>query len=317
MQEYEISKLTNNDSDINNIIENNLNSIYGENKVREVSRINMTYMITFSNEHIYSYNILKDIITDLTEKTDISKSEEENFVGYYADIDSDGEIDGIIFADLLVGSIKEKQQWGDENGIYKIPTVDAYELRNYYISKKNHEDVFGKRDVLSPKGSGKNRFYIMTLKDFSTSTYVDEKNDINSYPAYKSFYWYYNAVGIMSDYSNTTSSEFETGITNTETMIKKWNNEDYKEKDKRDVWKHIQTKYNEGWFIPSKQEWSAFANELGITSENYKTIFKLNNRYWSSSQRTASNIWFPDFYEEKIVGGVVRCLNSVRFATTF
>ena len=45
-------------------------------------------------------------ITNITDVTYISKSTEENFVGYYADIDGDGTVDGIIYADLLVGTTK-------------------------------------------------------------------------------------------------------------------------------------------------------------------------------------------------------------------
>ena len=81
-------------------------------------------------------------------------------VGYYADTDGDGTPDGIIFEDFKVGG---SGTWGNANGKYTIPTVS--ETKNYYISKKSYTDKFGTKDVLTPIGTGNNRFYVMTLTD--------------------------------------------------------------------------------------------------------------------------------------------------------
>ena len=85
---------------------------------------------------------------------------ESSGVGYYADIDGNGSVDGIIFEDFKVGG---SGTWGNANGKYTIPTVS--ETKNYYISKKSYTDKFGPKDVLTPIGTGNNRFYVMTLTD--------------------------------------------------------------------------------------------------------------------------------------------------------
>ena len=72
----------------------------------------------------------------------------------------DGSVDGIIFEDFKVGG---SGTWGNANGKYTIPTVS--ETKNYYISKKSYTDKFGTKDVLTPIGTGNNRFYVMTLTD--------------------------------------------------------------------------------------------------------------------------------------------------------
>ena len=85
---------------------------------------------------------------------------ESSGVGYYADIDGNGSVDGIIFEDFKVGG---SGTWGNANGKYTIPTVS--ETKNYYISKKSYTDKFGTKDVLTTIGTGNNRFYVMTLTD--------------------------------------------------------------------------------------------------------------------------------------------------------
>ena len=85
---------------------------------------------------------------------------ENSGVGYYADVDGNGTVDGIIFEDFKVGG---SGTWGNANGKYTIPTVS--ETKNYYISKKSYTDKFGTKDVLTPIGTGNNRFYVMTLTD--------------------------------------------------------------------------------------------------------------------------------------------------------
>ena len=51
----------------------------------------------------------------------------------------------------------------------------------------------------------------------------------------------------------------------------------------KDIWGQIRTLVNKGWFVPSKDEWSAFGGELGITKENYKAKGLEKCSYWSSS----------------------------------
>ena len=87
-------------------------------------------------------------------------------VGYYADVDGNGTVDGVIFEDFKVGG---SGSWGNRNGTYTIPTVSG--TKEYYISKTNYSGPFGTKDVLSAKGSGNNRFYEMALSDVANDTY--------------------------------------------------------------------------------------------------------------------------------------------------
>ena len=88
-------------------------------------------------------------------------------VGYYADVDGNGTVDGVIFEDFKVGG---SGSWGNWNGTYTIPTVSG--IKEYYISKTNYSGPFGTKDVLSAKGSGNNRFYVMALSDVGNDTYL-------------------------------------------------------------------------------------------------------------------------------------------------
>ena len=85
--------------------------------------------------------------------------------------------------------------------------------------------------------------------------------------------------------------------------------------------RRIQPKINKGWFIPSKEEWSAFGEELGITKNNYNAK-GLSSSYWSSSQytTTANYAWYAYFSRGYMDYDLNRDINSygyVRLATTF
>ena len=93
-------------------------------------------------------------------------------VGYYADVDGNGTVDGIIFADFKNGG---SGSWGGTN--YTIPTVTG--LKEYYVSKKNYNGPFGTKNVLSARGSGNARFNVMALSDYNNSatyTFADAKS---------------------------------------------------------------------------------------------------------------------------------------------
>ena len=199
----------------------------------------------------------------------------DSYVGYYADIEGDGTVDGIIYADLAKGNTGDGQ-WTDSDGNYTIPVKTN--LKDYFISKESYTDDFGTKDVLTPvEGqSGKNdRFYIMALDDIDGSMH----------------YWYYSAYGKMSI---DTDTAFGTGKTNTQTMISQWNSNKYSPQNNNDMWKLIQAQASKGWFVPSKEEWSAFGEELGITKSNYSKK-GLSDWYWSSSQSDTSRAWDASF----------------------
>ena len=241
----------------------------------------------------------------------ISKS--TSYVGYYADIEPDGKVDGVIYADLAVGN-QGSGQWINSNSKYTIPTVTEG-LKDYYISKTNYKanEGFGTKDVISPTGTGKDRFYIMALTD------IDGKRNGTYYD------WYNAAYGQMSDYATTTSEDFEKGKSNTTTMISKWNATAYGAQnncsDHKDMWGQIQEKVKNGWFVPSRAEWSAFGGELGISkdssNEKYYGNFGLSTCYWSSSQDSAIGAWYAVFSTGYMSSVNVYDYNSVRLSATF
>ena len=173
----------------------------------------------------------------------------KSYVGYYADIDGDGTVDGVIYADLAVGG---SGQWSDSDGAFSYETITG--VKDYTISQANYSGDFGENGVLKATGSGKDRFYVMALEDIDSNTHT----------------WYKNAASSgISDYNTITSESFGSGKTNTATMIAKWNSSAYGDQVDTDMWKAIQTQVNKGWFVPSKEEWSAFGSNLSIDSTNY------------------------------------------------
>ena len=230
---------------------------------------------------------------------------------YYADIDDDGTVYGVIFADLAVGRSGEYGTNG--NGTYEIPKEEN--LKSYYIKNENYiDDSFKKNGkVIAPikETSGTNRFYVMALEDINSGT---------------NYYWYKAGYGILDDqYSvNYTSNDFAvkgaepTGRINTNRMIKSWNSSQYGEQNSNDIWGVIQNEVADGWFVPSKSEWAAFGEAFGIDNNNYSSTYGLSYIYWSSSQLFSNNAFGPDF----TIGIIDRYYvnnrdGGVRLATTF
>lgn len=273
-------------------------------------------------------------------ETHIAKSTEktESYVGYYADIDNDGDVDGIIYADMVVGNTKsgrwnnDTEGWSDYN-ITKIENTTT--VKDYVVSTKTYtgqttagkykaNDGFGEKEVLVPatNSSGtKDRFYVMTLEDFTNNS----KNR---------FYWYYNAGGKLDRTIESSAIDFGEGKQKTIDMINDWNNNTTKYgeqttassgKDYIDLWGAIQDgQYNivstasdsKKWFIPSKSEWSAFGEELGITQDNYANK-GLSVWYCSSSQGGTDFAYRAHFGNGYITGSNVGNYGYVRLSATF
>ena len=223
-------------------------------------------------------------------------------VGYYADIDGNGIPDGVIYADLAVS---KSGQWMDRDGTYSYTAKTN--TKDYYISQTNYEGPFGTKDVLTAiDGEEEDRFYVMALEDFNTGT---------------RYCWYDAAYGNMDDYATATSLDFGTGKANTEAMIAKWNSSAYGAQNDNgtylDMWGAIQDKVAEGWFVPSRGEWGAFGDNLGITKNNYVN-YGLSDRCWSSSQGDTYCAWYAYFYRGLMFNFTVNDgLNSVRMSATF
>ena len=229
--------------------------------------------------------------------------ETESYVGNYADINDDGTVDGVIFADLAIGGSGE---WGTNGwGIYEIPKENNF--KTYCIKNENYTDShLGSGKVIAPmeenEESKNERFYVMSLDDFRTEDYT-------------TFYWYNSAIG-LDDQVSYSANDFGDGKTNTTTMISKWNSTAYGAQNAVDMWRVIQDEVSEGWFVPSKSEWAAFGAAFEITSSNFST-FGLGYNYWASSQNGTSSAYRANFYYGRIYSNTVSERFNVRLATTF
>ena len=233
----------------------------------------------------------------------VSKSESQ--VGKYADVDGDGTVDGIIFADLLFGGSGEYGT--NEDGKYTITKISS--CKDYYVSQNSYTNKLGgTTEVLTPIGDGNSRFYVMALAD------VDE-NYHNWYHAA----YYSNGI---NDYSSIIGNGFGKGKPNTTTMIDKWKNKVYGGQnadtiyERTDIWDVVQLQAANGWFVPSKQEWSAFAKCFGITSSTFSSK-GLRSCYSTSSLLEAKFAYAIQFNSEKIFNEGIGGGSYIRLATTF
>ena len=252
----------------------------------------------------------------------------QSYVGYYADVDGDGTVDGVIYADL---AHPKNGKWGPyQNGNYIDNGEYSYEaqdnLKKYLISENKYNGSFGEKEIITLKGGteGNPRFYVMALKDFTEGSIT--RNNIKGL-----YYWYYNAYsyGGMTTWETDTSRTFGTGYTNTGNIIRIWNKNgngtgSYSgaTQDSNDIWGHIQGEYAKGWYVPSAGEWAAFADYLAnnqgnqltndystgpyyiSNSGNYGNVYELKFGYWSSSQCSSGSAYLISFSD-----GVVGCRN--------
>lgn len=249
---------------------------------------NYRVAVTNENETLEGHESQIDTATsDFVDKVSISDS--DSFVGYYADFEGDGTVDGVIFADMAKGNTKSGV-WNLAAGDYyanwgKYEITKKSSLNEYYISNESYTGKFGTHPVVSLKGKksdnhDKDRFYVMALKD------VDGSDTTN-----KTYYRWYLYADNITDYNTQTSEDFGSGRQNTANMITKWNkgeNGGYGKEYDEDMWKVVQDKVKEGWFVPSRQEWAAFAAELEISkdrndTENGYLSLGFDSGYWTSS----------------------------------
>lgn len=233
---------------------------------------------------------------------------ETKYVGYYADIDGNGTVDGVIYADLAVGG--RYSHWPIDYNI----TPETTGLKKYTVSSTQYDGPFGKKEVLKPEegSTGKDRFYVMALQD------IDGKQNGDTYC------WYAQAYSdSRTEIVNQEERDsFGAGKTNTATIMEKWKNEAWGEQNKGskpDLWGQIQTQVKNGWFVPSLSEWGAFGHELGISYDNCEDLGLSSGYYWSSSQSGKRWAWTA------ISGGAgfgsggenVNNYRHVRLSTTF
>ena len=231
-------------------------------------------------------------------------SDVTSYVGCYADVDGNGSVDGVIYADLAIGG---SGNWYNSNGAYTIPKESGF--KTYTVSGSHTASGFGTKDVIKVANeSGNERFYVMALSNVDTRVHC----------------WYDNAYGNMSDYSTATSVNFGTGEKNTQTMISKWNSGAYGGKNTgtyTDMWglSAVQSgtwNGSTGWYVPSRGEWAAFGAAFSITGSRYEN-YGLSRSYWSSSQAGVRQGWGVYFYNGAIGFENINLGNFVRLGTTF
>ena len=269
----------------------------------------LTTLTLETKEEYGSYNIkISEIYNVKFEKEKEYIETATSYVGYYADIDGNGTVDGMIYADLAVGGsgVWNNHSWSN----YEYSAVTEG-LKNYYVIQTGYEGVFGTKDVLAPDGSGQDRFYIMALEDVNPGT---------------RYCWYDAAYGLLDKTVATNYNDFGQGRANSEYVMAKWDDASlpWGAHDDNgtylDLWGVIKDKYEEGWFVPSKAEWSAFGDYLykncGLTKSNYST-YGLSVYYWSSSQRNTSYAYFASFHNGYISIFLVNSSYYVRLSATF
>ena len=242
---------------------------------------------------------------DIVKPEEPSVSETETQVANYADVDGNGTVDGIIYADLAIG--------GSGTGLqqsYTIPTSSNF--KKYKMTQESYSGRFGTGKVIAPVNgsSGNERFYVMALSDVDSSKHC----------------WYYSAYSYgMSDYASQTSTAFGRGEQNTINMIAKWNSSGYGSQNGNssypDMWglSAVNSRTwngSSGWYIPSRDEWAAFAGELNITNSNYRDC-GLAGWNWSSSQTDRSSAWCTNLPANNFLNDVVGNWSSVRLGMTF
>ena len=268
----------------------------------EVQNGKLVYTGTIEKEEKWFKEIMGESVATPPEeedKTPIDKTEEK--IGYYADVDGNGTVDGVIYADL---AFSKSGRWST-NGPYSYTAKTN--TKDYYISQTNYKGIFGTKNVLTAiDGNGEDRFYVMALENFNLGT----------------IYCWYKAAhdNGMDDYATATSLDFGTGKTNTEAMIAKWNSSVYGAQNANrkylDMWGAIQDKVAEGWFVPSRGELGAFGDNLGITRDNCVN-YGLSCWCWSSSQIDTDSAGVALFTGGYMSSLLVNSAYCVRLSTTF
>lgn len=139
-------------------------------------------------------------------QTYITKALNTNYIEYYADIDDDGAVDGVIFVDLCAGMVSD---WGDDDIYAFYLETDVSYLKDYYVSQESYSGDFGTKPVISPVSgtSGDDRFYVMALEDATSDT-----KTYNSAKEYESSGWhlpYKDELGFFLGYFNIESGNYE------------------------------------------------------------------------------------------------------------
>ena len=105
---------------------------------------NNTNSYTFTGLNAGTTYTLKVVVKDKAGKTtEKSTQVTPSYIGCYADVDGNGSVDGIIYADLAIGG---SGQWGNRDGAYTIPKGSNF--KTYTVSGSYTAKGFGTKDVI-------------------------------------------------------------------------------------------------------------------------------------------------------------------------
>lgn len=289
----------------------------------------------FNEEEVENIELSENLSKSTAELTSSNKSIKladiyngtiiKSYVGYYADLNGDEQItledDGVVFIDLAVGA--SGTVWGQSYYLDAASSgLKQYEESGTAITG----DVakFGEQKWIKTVNgtTGKNRFYVMALKDIDNQKH----------------FWYLNAYNysgkkyITEDGIGIDANNKAVGRKNTEAVMEVFNkatdNGGWGEKATgeayTDMFEVIETKYNSstGWFVPSRNEWAAFADATMVgdrkVSSNY-SYFGLNYTYWLSSQDpdNINNARLSNFDLRIFYRDVLNTKRYVRLCTVF
>ena len=216
----------------------------------------------------------------------------------------------------------------NSNSTYIITVVpDKSTLSKYYISEKEYDGTFGKKDVIKLSKEGKDRFYVMALEDLNPgNTYTWWSKKYESLPSSNNEPSSGTGAVLEIGYGRNIAT---TGKAKTANMITTWN-ADTENQSNRDLWKVIQNNSNvdlSKWFVPNRAEWSAFGDfcytkldpvMTNGNSGNYKSTYGLSDFYWSSSQKSNIDAWVTSFDNGWMVGNSVsNWTRKCRLSATF
>lgn len=274
-------------------------------------------LTVYMEDNAGNWSMQTMVLTQNTENDSEIISQDQSYVGYYADVNGDKQPDGVIYVDLADTKNTSGRWNNDTEGFWSdyeyTPVTEG--LKQYEVCNERYTGFGNKwtRPVITAvEGTtGADRFYVMALEDFDTDWY----------------YWYEDAYGKANTSESETVIELGQGKQNTIDMIANWNkgeNGGYGAQGDRDMWGVIQTAVGNisdpTWFVPSKAEWAAFGDfaytKMGADTKNYVN-YGLQDYYWSSSQHTTDIAYFAYFSVGYIRTNYVNNFYYVRLSATF
>lgn len=140
------------------VVNDGVNNLGADDTILEIasgvssSRKNLEFKLSTSKNNAEiagSYNGTVSYTAELNGPVLINKT--DRYVNFYADVDGNGTVDGVIFKDLANGASQEA----------------ISRMKNYTISEETYNGKFGTLPVITPADTGEDRFYVMALENIT------------------------------------------------------------------------------------------------------------------------------------------------------